>query len=80
MKKRLDESPVAGQAHVKTGYLEGVRAIAGYVKNVRGQTLSVVFFVNHDRSRYVGRALDTLLEWAHGATNESSAQLRNARP
>ncbi|UCH48312.1 MAG: D-alanyl-D-alanine carboxypeptidase/D-alanyl-D-alanine-endopeptidase [Betaproteobacteria bacterium] len=77
MKKRLDESPVAGRAHVKTGYLEGVRSIAGYVNNARGQTLSVVFFVNHDRSRYAGPALDALLEWAHGAANEPSTQLRN---
>ncbi len=73
MKKRLDESAVAGQAHVKTGYLEGVRAIAGYVNNAQGQTLSVVFFVNHERSRYAGRALDALLEWAHDASDESSA-------
>jgi D-alanyl-D-alanine carboxypeptidase/D-alanyl-D-alanine-endopeptidase (penicillin-binding protein 4) len=79
MRRRLDESPVAGQAHVKTGYLEGVRAIAGYVNNLAGQTFSVVFFVNHDRSRYAGRALDALLEWAHGTATESSALLRNAR-
>ena len=79
MKKRLDESPVAGQAHVKTGYLEGVRAIAGYVNNGQGQTLSVVFFVNHERSRYAGRALDALLEWVYGASDESNTQLDNAR-
>lgn len=80
MKKRLDESPVAGRAHVKSGYLEGVRAIAGYVNNVHGQTFSVVFFVNHDRSRYAGRALDAMLEWAHGTTTSQSAQLRNVSP
>lgn len=78
MKKRLDESAVAGQAHVKTGYLEGVRAIAGYVNNVQGQTLSVVFFVNHERSRYAGRALDALLEWAYDASDESSAHRGDA--
>ena len=68
MRKRLDASPVAGQAHVKTGYLDGVRSIAGYVNDVDGHTLAVVFFVNHDHSQYAGPALDALLEWAHGGT------------
>jgi D-alanyl-D-alanine carboxypeptidase/D-alanyl-D-alanine-endopeptidase (penicillin-binding protein 4) len=31
MKKRLSGAEVAGQAHIKTGTLSGVRAIAGYV-------------------------------------------------
>ena len=31
MKKRLKQNGVAGQAHIKTGSLEGVRSIAGYV-------------------------------------------------
>jgi D-alanyl-D-alanine carboxypeptidase/D-alanyl-D-alanine-endopeptidase (penicillin-binding protein 4) len=65
MKRRLDESPVAGQAHIKTGYLDGVRAIAGYVNDSQGQTLSVVFMVNHERARHAAAALDALVEWAH---------------
>ncbi len=70
MRKRLDASPVAGQAHVKTGYLDGVRAIAGYVNDVDGRTLAVVFFINHDRAGNAGRALDALLEWTYNPTNE----------
>ena len=47
MKKRLKQNGVAGQAHIKTGSLEGVKAIAGYVLDRRGKWQIVVFLVNH---------------------------------
>ena len=68
MRRRLDDSPVAGHAHIKTGYLDGVRSIAGYVNDSQGQTLCVVFFINHDRAQSARRALDALLEWIYGST------------
>ena len=37
MKKRLNGSAAAGQAHIKTGLLDGVRTMAGYVLNRSGQ-------------------------------------------
>ncbi len=61
--KKHDESPVAGHAHIKTGYLADVRAIAGYVVDLRGRTLAVVFFINHGRARYAANAQVVLLEW-----------------
>jgi len=63
MRKRLNYAPVAGQAHVKTGYLEGVRAIAGYVMNTQGNVLAVVFLINHTAARDANVAQDALLEW-----------------
>ena len=39
MKKRLGNSPLVGQAYMKTGYIEGVRAIAGYTLDARGRML-----------------------------------------
>ncbi|NIO43101.1 MAG: D-alanyl-D-alanine carboxypeptidase/D-alanyl-D-alanine-endopeptidase [Burkholderiales bacterium] len=68
MGKRLDSSPVAGQAHIKTGYLDEVRAIAGYLNSANGHNLAVVFFINHTRSRYAAPALDALLEWVYNET------------
>jgi hypothetical protein len=47
MKRRLKQNGVAGQAHIKTGSLEGVRSIAGYVLDKGGRRWIVVFFVNH---------------------------------
>ena len=67
MKKRLNGSAAAGQAHIKTGLLEGVRTMAGYVLDKEGRRVVVVFFVNHPRSGNAQQALDTLLHWVYEA-------------
>ena len=63
MKKRLENSAASGRAHLKTGYLEGVRAIAGYVLDKDGQRWVVVFMINDPRSRQGKPAMDALLRW-----------------
>ncbi len=65
MKKRLNGNGVAGQAHVKTGYLEGVRALAGYVLDQRGRRAVVVFLANHPNSAATKAAQDALLACAY---------------
>ncbi len=65
MKKRLSSAAIAGQAHVKTGSLSGVRAIAGYVLDSRGRTMVVVCIVNHARAPEAQAAQDALLKWAY---------------
>jgi D-alanyl-D-alanine carboxypeptidase/D-alanyl-D-alanine-endopeptidase (penicillin-binding protein 4) len=65
MKTRLNGSAIAGQAHIKTGLLEGVRTMAGYVLNKAGQRVVVVFFVNHPRSGSAQPAMDALLHWVY---------------
>jgi len=65
MKKRLGNSQLAGQAHMKTGYIEGVRAIAGYTLDARGRTLAVVLIINHAGARNAQPVQDTLLEWVY---------------
>lgn len=65
MKKRLSSAAVAGQAHVKSGSLSGVRAIAGYVLDSRGRTMVVVCIVNHPRAPEAQAAQDALLKWAY---------------
>lgn len=65
MRKRLKENGVAGQAHIKTGSLEGVKAIAGYLLDRSGRRWVVVFLVNHPKSSAAGPAQDALLEWAY---------------
>ena len=65
MKKRLKQNGVAGQAHIKTGSLEGVRSIAGYVLDKNGQRSIVVFFVNHPNAGAAQAAQDALLQWVH---------------
>ncbi len=63
MKKRLRQNGVAGQAHIKTGSLEGVKAIAGYVHDSRGKWNIVVFLVNHPNAAAAQGAQDALLQW-----------------
>ena len=76
LKRRFNDSPLAGTAHLKTGTLRDVSALAGYVDGTNGRRMSFVMLVNHanaNRSRIAQRAL---LEWveaggrpAGGGTN-----------
>jgi serine-type D-Ala-D-Ala carboxypeptidase/endopeptidase (penicillin-binding protein 4) len=65
MKKRLNGNGLAGQAHIKTGTLEGVKTIAGYVLNKNGHQQIVVFLVNHPNAQSAQVAQDALLTWVH---------------
>jgi D-alanyl-D-alanine carboxypeptidase/D-alanyl-D-alanine-endopeptidase (penicillin-binding protein 4) len=67
MRKRLSNAEVAGQAHIKTGTLSGVRAIAGYVLDARGRRAVVVFIVNHANAGGAQAAQDALLRWVYRA-------------
>ncbi|MDP2154660.1 MAG: D-alanyl-D-alanine carboxypeptidase/D-alanyl-D-alanine-endopeptidase [Sulfuricella sp.] len=65
MKKRLHDQGVAGHAHIKTGSLRGVKAIAGYVHDRKGRSVVVVFFINHPDASAGQAAQDALLEWVY---------------
>jgi D-alanyl-D-alanine carboxypeptidase/D-alanyl-D-alanine-endopeptidase (penicillin-binding protein 4) len=65
MKKRLSGADVAGQAHIKTGSLTGVRAIAGYVLDARGRRVAIVFIVNHANAGNAQVVQDALLRWVY---------------
>jgi D-alanyl-D-alanine carboxypeptidase/D-alanyl-D-alanine-endopeptidase (penicillin-binding protein 4) len=64
LRQRLNGSPASGRAHLKTGYLEGVRTLAGYVQGANGRTLIVVAFVNHPSALNAQPFLDAVVEWA----------------
>ena len=63
LKKRLGDSSASGRAHLKTGYLEGVRAIAGYVLDTSGKRWVVVCLINDPRAKLGKPAMDALLRW-----------------
>jgi D-alanyl-D-alanine carboxypeptidase/D-alanyl-D-alanine-endopeptidase (penicillin-binding protein 4) len=65
MKKRLKNNGVAGQAHIKTGTLDGVKAIAGFVRDRAGHNHTVVFLVNHANAQAAQAAQDALLDWVY---------------
>jgi D-alanyl-D-alanine carboxypeptidase/D-alanyl-D-alanine-endopeptidase (penicillin-binding protein 4) len=65
MKKRLGEQTVAGHAHIKTGSLQGVKAIAGYVFDRKGRRMAVVCLINHPDAAAGQAVQDALLQWVY---------------
>jgi len=74
--RRFQNGSVAGQALLKTGSLEGVRALAGYVIDSEGRRFVVVAIVNHPNAARGAPALDHLVQWVYenGATWDPSQQ------
>lgn len=65
MRKRLKDSPATRRARIKTGTLNGITAIAGYVYDAANQPCVVVAFLNDEHvAGGAGRnVLDGLIEW-----------------
>ena len=63
LRKRLNDPPVAGRAHLKTGYLENVCALAGYALDDKGKRWLIVFLINDPRAGRGRPAMDALLHW-----------------
>lgn len=63
--KRLKTSLSAGRVHLKTGSLDGVSAIAGYVLTAQNKRYVLVMLVN-DNNAYASKlAQDTLIDWIY---------------
>ncbi len=65
MRRRAKGEGIAGQAHIKSGLLSDVRAMAGYVLDRRGRRHVVVMFVNHPGAHQAQPAMDALLRWVY---------------
>ena len=66
MRKRLKDSVTAGRAHIKTGYLDGVRASVGYVQDEQDRLVVVVCLVNGSSAPPSQAFHDAVIEWAYG--------------
>ena len=53
-----------GLAHLKTGSLNDVVSLAGYVHAANGRRLILVALVNHPNASAARPALNALIEWA----------------
>jgi serine-type D-Ala-D-Ala carboxypeptidase/endopeptidase (penicillin-binding protein 4) len=62
VKKRLETDMVKGRAHLKTGSLDGVSAIAGYLLDQKGKRYVVVMLVNDAKAWASKPAQDALLQ------------------
>ena len=65
VQKRFQSGSVGGQALLKTGTLEGVRAIAGYVIDRDGRRFALAALVNHPSAAHPQAALDFLVQWVY---------------
>ncbi|MEO6354107.1 MAG: D-alanyl-D-alanine carboxypeptidase/D-alanyl-D-alanine-endopeptidase, partial [Burkholderiaceae bacterium] len=63
MRKRLRDEDIAGRAHIKTGSLDQVRSIAGYVLAASGRRYVVVCLINDPNAANGRAAQDALLQW-----------------
>ena len=73
MRKYLKDDALAGQAHIKTGSLAGVRAIAGYVLDRRGSRQLVVMIINDANAERARPAMEALLRWVYDPTEGGKA-------
>jgi len=72
MKQRLQQQAGAGRAHIKTGSLDGVRSVAGYVHRDDGKWI-VVGLVNHPLAANAVAALDAWIAWVAGLPTPGGA-------
>ena len=69
-RRRLTDSPAHGHAHIKTGTINGVRAMAGYVLDRNGRRHAVVMMVNDEKAPHSEAAQDALIEWVWGGAGK----------
>ncbi|MDX1653704.1 MAG: D-alanyl-D-alanine carboxypeptidase/D-alanyl-D-alanine-endopeptidase [Candidatus Competibacteraceae bacterium] len=56
---------MADRAHLKTGTLAGVRALAGYVRAASGRRYGVVVMINHPRAARARGVEEAVVEWIY---------------
>nr|WP_256833131.1 D-alanyl-D-alanine carboxypeptidase/D-alanyl-D-alanine-endopeptidase [Pseudomonas oleovorans] len=61
MRRRLQRTPLVGEAHIKTGTLNNVRAIAGFSRDSNGQDWAVVAILNDPKPWGATSILDQVL-------------------
>jgi len=65
LRNRLTRANAAGNAYLKTGTLQDVRALAGYVDALNGERYVVVAYINHPNASAAQEAHDALMQWVY---------------
>ncbi len=76
LRKRGKGESIAGQAHVKTGSLADVRAMAGYVLDTNGRRWMVVMLINHPNAPLTQAAQDALLNAVYSSAIATTANTK----
>jgi D-alanyl-D-alanine carboxypeptidase/D-alanyl-D-alanine-endopeptidase (penicillin-binding protein 4) len=64
LRRSRGNAATTGRAHLKTGSLRDVQALAGYVLGASGKRYVLVAIVNHANAGAARSALDALVQWA----------------
>ena len=66
LRTRFEDDPATGRMHLKTGFLEGVSSVAGYIKTAEGEDVIAVVMANGPGVHWsTGIELqDAVLQWA----------------
>ena len=62
--QKRSQASTLGRAHLKTGSLKDVNALAGYVHGASGKRYVLVALVNHANANAARPALNALVDWA----------------
>ena len=67
LRRRFSNGPETGRMHLKTGHLNQVSAVAGYVRNRSNEDVMVVLLVNHPTAHQGAGAnlQEAVLRWVH---------------
>jgi D-alanyl-D-alanine carboxypeptidase/D-alanyl-D-alanine-endopeptidase (penicillin-binding protein 4) len=80
LKERSPQSPVIGNAWLKTGSLRDVASVAGYVQGQSGQRYTLVAVLHHPNAHQARAVLDQLLEWTVRDMDSAATSRRASRP
>lgn len=71
LRRRMKNSGLEGEGHLKTGALANARALAGYIRDSDGKPWILVFYVNHANAAKALPALDdAIVKWHHESSNK----------
>ena len=81
MHRRFRDDPLAKRAHVKTGSLDDVSTLAGYVLGRNGRRWVVVLMMNHSGLKtWQGRQVqDAFLRWVFDHAGEEQLRMAEAQ-
>jgi D-alanyl-D-alanine carboxypeptidase/D-alanyl-D-alanine-endopeptidase (penicillin-binding protein 4) len=65
VKTRMQDASAQAQVHLKTGSINGVSAVAGYVLDKQQRRHVVVMIVNDAKAAQARKAQDALIEWVY---------------
>jgi D-alanyl-D-alanine carboxypeptidase, serine-type, PBP4 family len=85
LKNRFKNSPSYQRVQMKSGLLENVRSLSGFIEDDQGKRYAATIIINHENARRCKEVIDTITNWvadgsaaAYEATSSKSTALSGA--